>query len=147
METSTMSTKLLYRVAAGALAAMLAWATPALARGGGGGMGGGMHGMGGGMHAMGGGMHAMGGGMHSMGGGMHAMSGGRFAAVGPGAGFSHAAFSPRFAHGGFHHFHHHRFHGFAFFGAPIFYAGYDSCWRRHWTPYGLRWVNVCGYVY
>ena len=23
------------------------------------------------------------------------------------------------------------------------YAAYDSCWRRTWSPYGLRWVNVC----
>jgi hypothetical protein len=24
------------------------------------------------------------------------------------------------------------------------YASYDDCWRRVWTPYGLRLVNVCG---
>jgi hypothetical protein len=24
------------------------------------------------------------------------------------------------------------------------YANYDDCWRRVWTSYGLRWVNVCG---
>ena len=29
-------------------------------------------------------------------------------------------------------------------GVPYAYAAYDSCWRRTWTPYGLRWVNVCG---
>jgi hypothetical protein len=30
------------------------------------------------------------------------------------------------------------------------YAAYDDCWRRRWTPYGLRWVNICrayGYYY
>jgi len=61
----------------------------------------------------------------------------------------HAAFVPhsRFAfHHGFHHrFFHHRFHRFAFFGAPfVDYAYYDSCWRRVWTSYGVRVVNVCG---
>ena len=63
--------------------------------------------------------------------------------------FSHPGFSPRFSRSafrdGFHHrFFHHRLHRFAFIGAPYAYAAYDSCWRRVWTPYGLRWVNVCG---
>jgi hypothetical protein len=138
-----MSYKVLHRVAAGVLAAALALSSPAFARGGGGGMGGGMHAMGGG-----GGMHG------GMGGGMHAMGGPHIAAMGVGGPhfssghfvgghFSHAAFSPRF---GFHHRFHHRF--FFVAGAPFFYADYDSCWRRTWTGYGLRWVNVCGgYVY
>lgn len=158
-----MSTRLLHRVVAGALAATLAFASPVLARGGGGGMGGGGMG-GGGMRGTmgGGGMHSMGtvgmaGGMHAMGGPMHV--GGapaHFAAMGVAPHFSgghfagtHAAFSPRF---GFHRpffFHHHHFHRFAFFGfgAPFLYAGYDSCWRRVWTDYGLQWVNVCGDYY
>ena len=153
-----MSTRLLHRVVAGALAAALAFASPALARGGGG--GGGMGGGGGGMRGSmgGGGMHAMGtvgmaGGMHAMGAGMHSGGPAHFAAMGmaphwsgrsfAGAPVAHAAFSPRFANHG-HFFHHNRFHGFAFFGAPFVYAGYDSCWRRYWTAYGLQWVNVCG---
>src|SRR5690242_17793671 len=66
---------------AAALGATVAFASPALARGGFGGGGGGMHAMGGG------GMHAMGGGgMHAMGGGM------RFSGMGAG---------PRFASPGF----------------------------------------------
>jgi len=138
-----MNNRVLGCLIAGALATTLALASPVLARGGGGGgMGGGMHGggMGGGMHGggMGGGMHVGG-----MGGGMH-FSGTRFA----GAPFAHAAFSPRFsrfAHDGFHHrFFHNRFHRFAFVGVPYAYAAYDDCWRRVWTSYGLRWVNVCG---
>ena len=39
---------------------------------------------------------------------------------------------------------HHRFHRFAFFGAPYaYYADYNGCWRRTWTPYGQQWINVC----
>jgi hypothetical protein len=78
-----MNNKLLNCLIAGAFASTLVLASPALARGGGGGMGGGGHagGMGGGMHGgMGGGMHGgMGGGMHvgGMGGWMH--FGGMFA--------------------------------------------------------------------
>jgi len=30
---------------------------------------------------------------------------------------------------------------------PYAYAAYDSCWRRTWTPYGPRWVNICNYGY
>jgi hypothetical protein len=70
-------------------------------------------------------------------------SGGRFA----GRHFAHAGFSPRFSRDAFHgrgHFFHHRFHRVAFIGAPYYYANYDGCWRRVWTSYGLRWVNVCG---
>ena len=53
--------------------------------------------------------------------------------------------SSRFAFRGRDGFrHHHRFDRFAFFGAPYAYAGYDDCWRRLRTPYGLQWVNVCG---
>ena len=111
----------------------------------GGGMGGGMHGggMGGGMHAggMGGGMHVGG-----MSGGPRFSGGSHFA----GARFAHGGFSPRFSNFAFRHhghFIHHRFHRFAFVGAPFAYAAYDSCWRRTWTPYGLRWVNVCGDYY
>ena len=124
-----MNKKLLSCLVAGSLAL----ASPVLARGGhGGGMGGGMHGgMGGGMRS--GGMHigGMGGGAHFGGMRVAHFSGSRFA----GAHFAHA----RFHHGRF--FHHRRF---AFIGAP-YYASYDSCWRRTWTPYGLQWVNVCNY--
>jgi hypothetical protein len=131
-----MNNKVLSCLMAGALGATLALASPALARGGGGGHGGGMHGGG-----MGGGMH--GGAMHfgGMGGAAH-FSGGRFA----GAHFAHAGFAPRFSRVAFqnHRFFHHRHHRFAFIGAPYAYAAYDSCWRRVWTPYGLRWVDVCG---
>jgi len=69
-------------------------------------------------------------------------SGSRFAS----APFAHSAFSPRSSRFAFHdrdRFFHHRFHRFAFVGAPFVYAAYDSCWRRVWTHYGLRWVNVC----
>lgn len=137
-----MNSKLLNCLIAGALATTLALASPAFAfRGGGGGMHGGMHAMGGGgMHVMGGGMRF--GGWH---GGPH-FGGGRFAA----APLAHAAFSPRFSGVAFHGrpaFFHHRFHRFAFVGVPFAYTAYtayDSCWRRTWTPYGLRWINVCG---
>jgi hypothetical protein len=134
-------------------------------------MGGGMHvgAMGGGMRSggMGGGMHvgAIGGGTRfgGMGGGMHvgAIGGGtRFGGMSGATHFSgtrfagtpfaaHAAFTPRFSRSafrdGFHHRFHHRFNRFAFIGAPFVYAAYDSCWRRVWTPYGLQWVDVCGY--
>jgi hypothetical protein len=115
-----MNSKLLNCLIAGALSTTLALASPALARGGFGGMGGGH-----------------GGGM----GGTH-FSGGRFA----GGPFTHAGFSPRFSRVAFrdHRFIHHRFHRFAFVGAPFAYAAYDGCWRRVWTPYGLQWVDVCG---
>jgi hypothetical protein len=143
-------------------------------KGGGGGMGGGGHGGGmggGGGHAggMGGGMAAgspgggMGGGhVGGMGGGARfggssagahvggmggasRFSGSRFA----GSQFAHPGPSSRsssfaFRHGSFHH-HHRHFNRFAFVGAgPLAYAAYDSCYRKRWTPYGLRWVNVCG---
>jgi hypothetical protein len=143
-----MSNKILNGLIAGAMAATLALASPVLARGGGGGHGGG--GMGGGMHGggMGGGMRAggIGGGMHvgGMSGGPRFSGGSHFA----GARFAHAGFSPRFSNFAFRHhgrFIHHR--RFAFIGAPFAYAAYDSCWRRTWTPYGLRWVNVCGDYY
>jgi len=145
-----MNNKLLNCLTAGMLVTALALASPALARGGGGGGGG--HGGGFG----GGGGHFGGGGMHSggMGGGMHSggaqFGGGRFA----GAQFAHPGFAPRFAHAGFspgfsrgafHHRFHNRFNRFAFVGAPYAYASYDSCYRRVWTAYGLRWVDVCGY--
>ncbi len=130
-----MNNKVLSCLIAGALGTTLALASPALAHGGGGGPvvagtpamsgGGGAHG------GMSGGTHfgAMGG-MH-----FGAMSGGRFG----GMHFAHAGF-----HGGFRHrVFHHRFHRFVFVGAPFLYAGYDSCWRRVWTDFGLQWVNVC----
>jgi hypothetical protein len=115
-----MNNKVLGCLVAGALAAILALGSPALARGGGGGGGGGGHG--------GGGMPA--GGMP--GGGMHA-GGGHFAS----GHYGHAGFSPRFGFRG------HRFGRFAFVGVPFGYAAYSSCWRRAWTPYGPRWINVC----
>jgi hypothetical protein len=124
-----MNRKLLSWVIAGALGATLALASPAFARGGG---GGGMRGGG------------MGGGWH--GGGMH-VSGGQFG----GGHFAHAGFSPgfsRFAFRDHHFFSHHHFHRFAFVGFPYGYAAYDGCWRRTWTSYGPQWVNVCsGYDY
>ncbi|QQO15989.1 hypothetical protein JJB99_07475 [Bradyrhizobium diazoefficiens] len=113
-----MDNRFLKGVTAVTLAAMMALASPVLARGGfgggGGGFGGGGHGgFGGGGHFGGGGMHAggFGGGMRAGGfGGMHVggMGGARFAHVGGpgfrgpgfgGAGFGRAGFGgPRFAH-------------------------------------------------
>lgn len=150
-----MNNRLLKGLTAATIAAVMAVASPVLARGGGGGHGGG--GFGGGGHFGGGGMHAGGFGGGMRGGGMHVggMGGARFAHVGGpafgGARFAHAAIGPRFAGAGWHgrpfigrhafFRHHHRF----FFGAPFVYAGYyDGCWRRSWTPYGWQWVNVCG---
>jgi hypothetical protein len=87
-----------------------------------------------------------------MGGGMRAggmgFAGSRIGFGGSRVGFAGSRFAgPRFAHAGFAHhgrFFHHRHHRFAFIGVPYAYAAYDGCWRRTWTPYGLRWVNVCG---
>jgi hypothetical protein len=145
-----MNNRLVGCLIAGALGAALAFASPALARGGGG-MGGHGGGMGGGMRGsgIGGGMHAgaMGGG--GMGGGAHFGGMGRAAHFGGGnfAGthFGHSGFSPRFSRFAFHdgRFFHHR-NRFFFAGAPFAYAAYDGCWRRSWTPYGVQWVNVCG---
>jgi hypothetical protein len=123
---------------AGAVGAALALVSPAFARGGGhgGGMGGGHFGGGiGGGHI--GGMHG------GMGGAAH-FSGGHFA----GARFAHAGFAPGFSRAAFHHhgFVHHRHHRFVFVGAPYAYA-YNNCWRRVWTAYGVRWVDVCGNYY
>jgi len=145
-----MNNKLLKCLTAGAMVAALALASPVLARGGGGG-----HGGGGGGHG-GGGMHGGGGGMHfgGMGGGMRA-GGMGFAGSSVGFGGSRVGFAgsrfagPRFAHAGFAHhgrFFHHRHHRFAFIGVgvPYAYAAYDGCWRRTWSPYGPRWVNICG---
>ena len=123
-----MNHRLLTCVIAAVVGTTVALASPALARGGHGG-----HGGHGGMH---GGMRAMGGGaMHFRG-----MGGAPRAAFAP-----RASFAPRFARASFHRGFHHRFHHrrFAFIGAPYLYAGYDSCWRRLWTSYGPRWVNVC----
>lgn len=140
-----MTNKILSCLIVGALGTSLALASPAFARGGGGGGGGHGGGMGGGHGGggWGGGMHAggMGGGPHfgGMVGGMR-FSGTHFA---PG----HAAFAPRFSHFAFRDhrfFRHHRFNRFAFVGAPFAYAAYDTCLRRVWTPYGVRWINVCG---
>ena len=162
-----MNNKVLGCLTAAALATSLALASPVLARGGGGGMGGGHGGMGGGGmgagHASfaGGAVGGMSGAAHfsGMAGGPHfsGMSGGpRFSGMAGGPQFSgsrfagvrsaHAAFSPGFSRFGFHdrgRFIHHRFNRFAFVGAPFAYAAYDSCWRRAWTPYGLQWVDVC----
>jgi hypothetical protein len=131
-----MTNKILSCLIVGALGTTLALASPAFARGGGGGMGGGHGGgMGGGMHGGG-----MGGGMHfgGMGGGTR-FSGGHFA----GAHFARPGFSPRFSRLAFRDGFHHRFHRFAFVGAPLVYASYNSCLRKVWTPYGWRWVDVC----
>jgi hypothetical protein len=149
-----MTHKILSCLIVGALSTALALASPAFARGGGGGGGHGGGGMGGGHGGGwgGGGMHAGG-----MGGGMHfgGMGGGpRFSGMGGGMRFSgtrfapaHAALAPRFsrfASRDHRFFRHHRFNRFAFIGAPYAYAAYDTCLRRVWTPYGVRWVNVCG---
>lgn len=165
-----MNNRLLKGLTAATIAAVMAIASPVLARGGGGGGGGGHGGGGfggGGGRGFGGGGHFGGGGMHAGGfGGMHVggMGGAHFAHVGGpgfrgpafgGARFAHAAIGPRFAGTGWHgrpfigrhafFFHHHHFRRFAVFGAP-YYANYydDGCWRRSLTPYGWQWVNVCG---
>jgi hypothetical protein len=138
-----MNSKVLSCLVAGALSVTLALASPAFAHGGGGGGGGHGGGGGGGMHGgMGGGgghFGGMGGGGHFGGmGGMHfgGMGGGHFA----GAHFAHGGF-----HGGFRHrVFDRRLHRFVFIGGPYVYADYDSCYRRVWTPVGLRWVNICG---
>lgn len=136
-----MSNKLLKCLTAGAMATTLAFASPVLARGGGHGGGFGGGGMHGGMGMHGGGMHVggMGGGMRV--GGM-GFAGSRAGFVGPhfsGARFAHAPFVH---HGRFFHHRHHRF-AFIGVGVPYAYAAYDGCWRRRWTPYGPRWINVC----
>jgi hypothetical protein len=144
-----MSNKLLKCLTAGAMAATLAFASPALARGGGHGGGFGGGGMRGGMGMHGGGMHVggMGGGMRA--GGMGGMRVGGMGFAGSRAGFVGPRFAgPRFAHAPFvrhGRFFHHRHHRFAFIGVgvPYAYAAYDGCWRRTWTPYGLQWINVC----
>jgi hypothetical protein len=147
-----MNNKVLSCLIAAVLGTTLALASPALARGGGGGMGGG-GGTGGHGGFGGGAAGGMSGGAHfsGMAGGPHfsgmiggpRFSGSRFA----GAPFAaHAAISPRVSSFAFHNrgrFIHHRFNRFAFVGAPFAYAAYDSCWRRVWSPYGLQWVNVC----
>lgn len=142
-----MDNRILKGLTAVTIAAVMALASPVLARGGGGG-GGGHGGFGGGGHFGGGGMHTGGFGGMRVGG----MGGARFGGPGfGGARFAHAAIGPRFAGSGWHgrpfigrhafFRHHHRF----FFGAPFIYAGYsDGCWRRSLTPYGWQWVNVCG---
>lgn len=103
-----MNNKLLKGLTAATIAAVMALASPVLARGGGGGFGGGGFGGGGRAGGFGGGGHFGGGGMHAGGfggtGGMHVggMGGGaHFAHVG-GPGFSGPAFGgARFAHAGF----------------------------------------------
>ena len=139
-----MSNKLLNCLVAGVLGTSLTFASPALARGGGGGHGGGF----GGGHFGGGGMHFGG-----MGGGAHFAAarwgGAHWSGMNRGMHFAHAGFSPRFSRFAFRdHRFHHRFHRFAFVGAPYVYASYyDDCWRRVWTRYGLQWVNACGDYY
>ena len=158
-----MSNRLANYLVAGALASALVLASPALAFKGGGGMGGGGgHAIGGGFgggHAIGGGFGGAGlgprsggmvgpvfGGARFVGTGLGPRSGGLIGPHVGGARFFGApgAFRPQFAvHRAFFH---HRFRRFAFigFGFP-YYAdyGYDYCWRRVWTQYGLQWVNVC----
>jgi hypothetical protein len=139
-----MNNKFLSFLVAGALATTLALASPALARGGGGGGGHGGGGHGGGFG--GGHFGGMGGGGH-WGGGAHFAAahwgGTHWGGMNRGTHFAHAAFSPRFSRFAFHHRFHHR--RFAFFGDPYLYASYyDDCWRSVWTRYGLQWVNLCG---
>jgi hypothetical protein len=139
-----MTSKVRSWLIAGAIGTALAVASPALAFHGGMHMGGGM----GGMH-MGGGM----GGMH-FGGSHFAGPGGHFGAMNfarPGfSAVGRPGFAPRFSRFAFHDrffFRHHRFNRFAF-GAPfVFATSFDSCWRRVWTGFGPRWINVCGGFY
>lgn len=140
-----MNNRLLVGLIAATVGAIVALGSPVLARGG---FGGGGHGGVGHIGAMGVGAHFGGGMAGPHFGGAH-FGGAHFA----GAPMAHAAFAPRGAgvafHGplGFHHhgvFRHHRFHRFAFIGTPYYAGYYDSCWRRLWTAYGPRWVNVCG---
>lgn len=57
--------------------------------------------------------------------------------------FSSRRFSgTRFAHNGRFFRHHRHFRGPFFTGA---FAYSDSCWRWHWTPFGLRRHWVCDY--
>ena len=170
-----MSNRLANYFIAGTLVSALALASPALAKGGGGGgmgSGGGGMGSGGGGMGMGGGhgtggvtgigaSHGTGGvmgigashGMPSMGMVGHPMGvapqmGARSLATMP---MSRAAFAPAFTraafpHPAFFHHHHNRFNRFAYGGGgDYFYAGYDDCWRRVWTAYGPQWVNICSY--
>jgi len=152
-----MTNRLIKYLVAGALSATLALASPAFAFRGVMG-GGGMH-MGGGMHfgGMAGPHFGCMAGPHFGGmGGPHFGAGfagprASFGAVRPGfSSFGRPGFSPAF-HPGFNRFafhnnrfffHHHR--RFAFIGAPFLFAGgFDTCWRRVWTAWGPRWVNVC----
>jgi hypothetical protein len=129
-----MTSKLISCVVAGALGATVALASPVQARGGGGGMGGGMHGGG-----MGGATH-----FGAMGGGL-GFGGSRFA----GTHFVHPGFPSRLSRFAFRDRRFFRHHRFAFIGAPFLYDddyyNYDGCWRRAWTSYGPQWTNICGY--
>jgi hypothetical protein len=167
-----MNNKLLNCLIAGAVSTTLAIASPAFAAhggmggggtGGGGGMGGGSIG-GGGMAS---GPAVSGGAQVSAGpnaggarfGGTPQFNGNRF--DGARAGFSPRTSSferdrfafrdrNRFDRNRFafqdrdRRFFHNRFDRFAFADGAAF-ASYDSCLRREWTPYGPRWVDVCGY--
>lgn len=73
--------------------------------------------------------------------------------VRPGFGFRRAFF-PRRAFFVRRPFFHRRFFGPAFVGATLVGAGFgygygygDSCWIPRWTPFGWRYVYVCGYPY
>ncbi len=52
-------------------------------------------------------------------------------------------FNNRFAFNDRHHRHHNHFFYPGFFYGDS-YASYDSCYQYAWTPYGYRYVNVCG---
>jgi hypothetical protein len=122
-----MTSRLISCVVAGALGATVALTSPVQARGGGGGMGGGMH-----VGAMGGATHFGGSGF-----GGSRFAGTHFARPGSPSRLSRFAFRDR------RFFRHHRF---AFIGAPFLYDDYyDGCWRRAWTSYGPQWINACGY--
>ena len=124
-----MTSRLISCVVAGALGATVALTSPVQARGGGGGMGGGMH------------VGAMGGATHFGGSGF---GGSRFA----GTHFAHSGFPSRHSRFAFRDRRFFRHHRFAFIGAPFLYDDryYDGgCWRRAWTSYGPQWINVCGY--
>jgi len=97
-----------------------------------------------------------GGGGGHMGGGVHMGGFGHAAFAHPG-GFGHFGAARPFGFPGHHvmfpgrHFaFHNRFafrhrffrHRFAFIGLGVPLA-YDDCYRRVWTEWGWRWVNVC----
>jgi hypothetical protein len=115
-----MKSKLVGCLAATALGAAIAAATPATA--------GGVHGSGGGFH----------GGMVS----------GRSVFVPGGNRFVGTPFAGRRVFGNRldRDEHHRRFRNFAIVGAPFLYdysAYGNECWQQEWISYGWQWINIC----